>query len=130
MLSKSAGRMRNIFLAGIFACLLLGFLAASRMMKINYKPLKALLDVFRKEEEAPDVDNEYLYLKEKTVSLLEERSDFEQVASRSREIVKHYYFGDLMLNTFAEGGKSPDREIICRDFLEGKNLVLLFMRCV
>ena len=127
MLSKSAGRMRNIFLAGIFACLLLGFLAASRMMKINYKPLKALLDVFRKEEEATDVDNEYLYLKEKTVSLLEERSDFEQVASRSREIVKHYYFGDLMLNTYAEGSKSPDREIICRDFLEGKNLVLLFM---
>lgn len=32
-----------------------------------------------------------------------------------------------MLNTYAEGSKSPDREIICRDFLEGKNLVLLFM---
>lgn len=32
-----------------------------------------------------------------------------------------------MLNTYTEGSKSPDREIICRDFLEGKNLVLLFM---
>ena len=60
------------------------------MMKINYNPLKVLLEVFRKhdEEEGAYVDNEYLYLKEKAMLLLEERSDFKQLVSRSQEVVK------------------------------------------
>lgn len=42
------------------------------MMKINYNPLKVLLEgSFRKhdEEEGAYVDNEYLYLKEKAMLL-------------------------------------------------------------
>lgn len=128
MISGSASRMKNIFLAGIMICLLTGFWTASRMTQINYNPLKVLLEVFRKhDEESPDVDNEYLYLKEKAMSLLEERSDFKQMVSRSQEVVKQYYLTDLLLNSYDESDDTPDREMICRKFREGRNLVLLFM---
>lgn len=99
------------------------------MMKINYNPLKVLLEVFRKhdEEEGAYVDNEYLYLKEKAMLLLEERSDFKQLVSRSQEVVKQYYLTDLLINAYDESGDTPDRELICRQFREGRNLVLLFL---
>ncbi len=37
------------------------------MMKINYNPLKVLMEVFRKHDDTQEifVDNEYLYLEEK-----------------------------------------------------------------
>ena len=129
LISGSASKMKNIFVVGIFVCLLTGFWAASRMMKINYNPLKVLLEVFRKhdEEEGAYVDNEYLYLKEKAMLLLEERSDFKQLVSRSQEVVKQYYLTDLLINAYDESGDTPDRELICRQFREGRNLVLLFL---
>ncbi|WP_312432290.1 helix-turn-helix domain-containing protein [Lacrimispora sp.] len=127
MISGSAGKMRNIFVIGIFICLFTGFGAASRMMKINYNPLKVLMEVFRKHDDTQElfVDNEYLYLEEKTISLLAERSDFKQMVSRSQEVVKQYYLTDLMINSFEQSKDTPDREAIVKKFREESNLVLL-----
>lgn len=127
MISGSAGKMRNIFVIGIFICLFTGFGAASRMMKINYNPLKVLMEVFRKHDDTQEifVDNEYLYLEEKTISLLAERSDFKQMVSRSQEVVKQYYLTDLMINSFEQSKDAPDREAIVKKFREESNLVLL-----
>lgn len=127
IISGSAGKMRNIFVIGIFICLFTGFGAASRMMKINYNPLKVLMEVFRKHDDTQElfVDNEYLYLEEKTISLLAERSDFKQMVSRSQEVVKQYYLTDLMINSFEQSKDTPDREAIVKKFREESNLVLL-----
>lgn len=128
LITGPASKMKNIFVVGIFICLLTGFWAASRMTKINYNPLKALLEVFRKHDgEGAFVDNEYLYLKEKAMMLLEERSDFQQMVNRSREVVKQYYLTDLLINAYDESEDTPDRDLICKKFREGRNLVLLFM---
>ncbi len=119
--------MRNIFVIGIFICLFTGFAAASRMMKINYNPLKVLMEVFRKHDDTQEifVGNEYLYLEEKTISLLAERSDFKHMVSRSQEVVKQYYLTDLMINSFEQSKDTPDREAIVKKFREESNLVLL-----
>lgn len=128
MISGSAGKMQNIFVIGIFICLFTGYWAASRMMKINYNPLKVLMEVFRKHDDTQEVfvDNEYLYLEEKAISLLAERSDFKQMVSRSQEVVKQYYLTDLMINSYEQSKETPDREAIIRRFREESNLVLLF----
>ena len=36
--------------------------------------------------------------------LLEERSDFKQLVSRSQEVVKQYYLTDLLINAYDESG--------------------------
>ncbi|MDR1772252.1 MAG: helix-turn-helix domain-containing protein [Hungatella sp.] len=128
MITGSAGKMQNIFVIGIFICLFTGFWASSKMMKINYNPLKVLMEVFRKHDDGQEVfvDNEYLYLEEKTISLLAERSDFKQMVSRSQEVVKQYYLMDLMVNAYEQSKDTPDREAIVKKFREERNLVLLF----
>uniref|UniRef100_UPI0006D28FAA hypothetical protein n=1 Tax=Clostridium sp. NkU-1 TaxID=1095009 RepID=UPI0006D28FAA len=128
MITGSAGKMQNIFVIGIFICLFTGFWASSKMMKINYNPLKVLMEVFRKHDDGQEVfvDNEYLYLEEKTISLLAERSDFKQMVSRSQEVVKQYYLMDLMVNAYEQSKDTPDREAIVKKFREESNLVLLF----
>lgn len=128
MISGSAGKMQNIFVIGIFICLFTGYWAASRMMKINYNPLKVLMEVFRKHDDSQEVfvGNEYLYLKEKAVSLLAERSDFKQMVTRSQEVVRQYYLTDLLINSYEQGKDTPDREAVVKKFKEESNLVLLF----
>lgn len=127
MISGSAGKMQNIFVIGILICLLIGLWAASKMMKVNYNPLKVLMEVFRKNDDTLEVfvDNEYLYLEEKAISLLAERSDFKRVVNRSQEVVKQYYLTDLMINSYEQNKDTPDREAIVKKFREESNLVLL-----
>lgn len=126
-IGSSAKKLRNFFALCLLICLGTGFVAAGKMTQKSYNPIKALLDMFRKyDKENRQVDNEYVYLSEKAMALFEEHSEFQQKIRQSREVVRHYYLIDLLINPFGGQEKyTPERAEVCNKFEQGSNRVLL-----
>jgi len=126
-IGSSVRRLRDFFALCLLICLCIGFIAARKMTKKSYDPIKALLDMFRKyDKENRKVDNEYAYLREKAMTLFEEHSEFQQRLYQSLEVVRQYYLIDILINPFGEQEDyTPERMEIFRKFGQGHNLVLL-----
>ena len=127
MIGSSARRLRNFFTLSLLICLGVGFMAATQMARKSYDPIRALMDMFRKyDRENRQVENEYVYLKEKAMRLFEEHSEFQERLHESREVIRQYYLIDTMINPAGEQQNTPERNEICRKFARGgQNLVLL-----
>lgn len=126
-IGSSVRRLRNFFAISVLFCLCIGFIAARQMTKKSYDPIKALLDMFRNyDKENRQVENEYVYLREKAMTLFEEHSEFRQRLHQSLEVVRQYYLIDILIDPFGEQeNNTPERMEICRKFEQGHNLVLL-----
>lgn len=123
----SAKRLRNFFSLCLVMCLCIGFVMARKMTKKSYDPIKALLDMFRNyDKENRQVENEYVYLREKAITLFEEHSEFQQRLHESLEVVRQYYLIDILINPLGEQEKhTPEREEISHKFAQGRNRVLI-----
>ncbi len=127
IISGPAEELRNFFLVGVIACLLVGYGLMLQMLKINYNPLKGLLELFtQNDKDKRKIENEYQYLQEKTSLLLGEREDFEQEINKGKEATKQYYL-IRYLTSIWEGKMTVEQKHISEKFLSGENVVCLLV---
>lgn len=128
-------QIRNVFVASIMLCVCIGFVAAVWMMRMNYSPLKNILDLFRTAGGAPEggsapedssaAEDEYKYLEIRARTFFREYADFRQRVEDSSRAVSQYYLAGLLERPYDESEDTPDRLAVCAGMKSGKNLVLL-----
>lgn len=128
LISAQASQVRNVFLLSIIACMCVGFVAAVRMLKVNYQPIQKILDLFRTQDGTKQeyVENEFQYLEESAAGFFKEHSDFRQKVAENRRVLRQYYLAGLLENVYDSGKNSPDREAAVEGLRRGNNLVLLY----
>ena len=126
-ISEPARRQRNFFVAGMAICLGIGYWLITRMIKVNYNPLKNLMALFDKQEKSEYMGDEYQYLKARTISLLGEKEEIEHAMKQSSNAAKQYYLIHYLTNSCDESSRDFERACIKKEFLSGKNLVLLIV---
>lgn len=79
ILSRAENIQRNAFI-GLFLCTLTGFLISYYFTNKNYNPIKALMELFRREEKSNDseVKDEYLWLEDQAKQFFQEHMDIQQ----------------------------------------------------
>lgn len=79
ILSRAENIRKNAFI-GLFLCTLTGFLISYYFTNKNYNPIKALMELFRREEKSSDgeVKDEYLWLEDQAKQFFQEHMDIQQ----------------------------------------------------
>ena len=79
ILSRAENIQKNAFI-GLFLCTLTGFLISYYFTNKNYNPIKALMELFRREEKSNDseVKDEYLWLEDQAKQFFQEHMDIQQ----------------------------------------------------
>ncbi len=126
LISARAGQIRNAFLAGLLLCTCLGFAVAAEMMRVNYSPLKKIMELFRTQGgDQEDWDNEYQYLENSAVSFFKEHSDFRQRVEENRRTLRQYYLASLLEAPY-DAARDEQSRAAAPGMDTGSNLVLLF----
>ena len=127
IISGPAEELRNFFLVGVMACLLVGYGLMMQMLKINYNPLKGLLEMFaRNDTDKVEIENEYQYLQEKTNLLLGKREELEQEIRKGKEATRQYYLIRYLTSNW-EGEMTMEQKCFSEKFLGGENVVCLLV---
>lgn len=119
-----AAKIRNMFGAIVFLCMLVGVLATAQMVRVNYSPLQKLLNLLPARED-DGLYNEYQYLEKNLESFFRERTDFRKKVAEDWNLLRQYYLADLLENPYEEYKDTPDSAAFSEAIRSGGNVVLL-----
>jgi len=123
-----AGRIQRVSILGLFVCVLIGFAGSYYMTKINYNPLKSLMNLFKghNREELAEVENEYQWMEKQAQLFFKEHMDTKQMLDRNSKLLKQYYLFRLLEQPYEEICNDMDREKYLNRLTAPYNVVLLF----
>ncbi len=85
--------------AGLFICIISGFVIASYLAKRSYNPLKLLVEKFAGNNEIKigEQENEYQWLNRQVDQFFQEHVDTKRLLKNSRKTLKTYYLSRLLM---------------------------------
>lgn len=125
VVSQSTGKQRDFFIVGMIICLAISYVLITKMLKINYNPLQNIMDLFDKREKSEYPDDEYQFLRTRTLSLLDEKKELGHAMKQSGKAAKQYYLIHFLTNSCDEKSIAYGQTYISEAFRKGKNAVLL-----
>ena len=126
LVNHTANKIRDFHLVSLVIVLLSGLLGTKIAMKVNYSPIKNLMDFFIKGNKEQKIENEYQYL-QKQISLLFEKNDSAvESIQKSKKTIRNYSFEKLLTSSSTKTMDSEYAKEIYEKFANGKNIVLLF----
>lgn len=125
VISQPAGKQRNFFMAGLIGCMIMGYWLITKMLKMNYNPLQNIMELFDKQGKNEDLQDEYQYLRNKTLTLLSEKKELGNAMKQSSKAAKQYYLIHFLTSSCDEKSINYGQTYISETFRRGKNVVLL-----
>lgn len=130
LITGVTGKVRNFFVVTNVLCLMVGVLISRYLMKLNYGPLRRLVELFSssgEEGNGSGVENEYLYLEEKSRKLFEERSGFRQKMEYMNHVVEEYYLENLFRMPCGMLENTPELQKL-KEMFQGKYCMVLLLK--
>ena len=128
ILEKNARNIQVFTITGLFICLLVGAFFSYFLAKMNYSPLKSIIDVFQKQStsDSNDEKNEYKWLEKEVRVLLEDQKNTKSKLLTNTLMLRSYSISKLLKGMY-------DAETIVEEMSEyniifhgAYNIVLLF----
>lgn len=126
-LKESARKIQLFAFAGLFISITGGIAVSYFLTKMNYYPLKSILELFKKRDksESDKPQNEYQYLLEHINHFFEEHKEAQKRVSVSEKVVKKQYLYRLVTIPYDKKVEYSDEREMQESFLYPWNLVVL-----
>lgn len=125
-IERTVNGIRNVYLLCLIAIVFLGIWATRTSVKINYAPLKSLLNTISQKSDDKNVENEYQYLEKQVNDLVQKYSSTQESVKKNREAVRNLVLEKLLLPSGEKVADTPLVREIHAKFQNGMNGVLLF----
>lgn len=128
LLWDSAGKIQKFTIIGLIICITLGVITAYFLTRLNYNPLRRIVDLFQKQQ--PDIakkqKNEYQWLISQTNKFFMEHKEAKLTIINSQKIIRNNYLYRLITKSFEEKNDIPYLQKYKISLPNPWNVVILF----
>lgn len=127
VIEKNAREIQTACVAGLFACVLIGFAGSYYLTRMNYNPLRALMHLFSgQHKEIPQDENEYKWLQNQARLFLKEHTDIKLTLNQNKKLLRQYYAFRLLEYPYEDSLLASGKSQYETSLVSPYNVVLLF----